>query len=52
MSDVYATHAAMEKAGVAFHKTPDGGSMKGLAFAKDPDGYLVELIKRGQDGLF
>lgn len=52
VSDVYATHAAMEKAGVAFHKTPDGGSMKGLAFAKDPDGYLVELIKRGHDGQF
>ena len=52
VSDVYATHAKMAAAGVPFHKTPDGGSMKGLAFAKDPDGYLIELIKRGQDGKF
>ena len=37
----------MHAAGVEFHKTPDGGAMKGLAFAKDPDGYLIEIIKRG-----
>jgi lactoylglutathione lyase len=52
VTDVYATHERLSAAGVDFHKTPDGGSMKGLAFAKDPDGYLIELIKRGQDGKF
>ena len=52
VSDVYATYEKMAVAGVEFHKTPDGGSMKGLAFAKDPDGYLIELIKRGQEGKF
>jgi lactoylglutathione lyase len=52
VSDVYATHEKLAASGVPFHKTPDAGSMKGLAFAKDPDGYLIELIKRGQDGKF
>jgi len=52
VSDVYATYDKLSSAGVAFHKTPDGGSMKGLAFAKDPDGYLIEIIKKGQDGQF
>ena len=50
--DVYATTERLLAAGVAFHKLPDAGAMKGLAFAKDPDGYLIELIKRGQDGKF
>jgi lactoylglutathione lyase len=52
VADVYATTAELQAHGVAFHKLPDAGAMKGLAFAKDPDGYLVELIKRGQDGKF
>jgi lactoylglutathione lyase len=30
--------------GVAFHKKPDEGRMKGLAFALDPDGYWIELV--------
>jgi lactoylglutathione lyase len=49
---VYATTAALQARGAEFAKLPDAGSMKGLAFAKDPDGYLIELIKRGQDGKF
>lgn len=30
-----------------FHKSPNGGGMKGLAFIKDPDGYLIEVIAQG-----
>ena len=52
VGDVYETYERLKAAGVEFHKTPDGGSMKGLAFARDPDGYLVEIIKRGQAGKF
>ena len=47
VNDVYTTCDKLEKAGVKFHKKPDGGTMKGLAFALDPDGYRIELIKRG-----
>ena len=52
VDDVHAFSAELEAAGVAFHKRPDEGGMKGLAFARDPDGYLVEIIKRGQAGHF
>ena len=52
VDDVYTFSGELEAAGVAFHKRPDEGGMKGLAFAKDPDGYLVEIIKRGQAGDF
>lgn len=46
--DVYATCAALEKAGV---KVPrPAGPMKGgstvIAFIEDPDGYRIELIQR------
>ena len=44
--------AALEEGGVAFHKKPDEGGMKGLAFCLDPDGYWIEIIKRGQAGDF
>ena len=50
--DVYEFCAALEEGGVAFHKKPDEGGMKGLAFALDPDGYWIEIIKRGQAGDF
>ena len=49
---MHAFSAELEAAGVAFHKRPDEGGMKGLAFARDPDGYLVEIIRRGQAGDF
>ena len=46
--DVYQACAELETNGVAFHKRPDEGRMKGLAFALDPDGYWIEVIRRGE----
>ena len=42
--DVYEACDRFHKLGVAFHKSPNSGGMKGLAFIKDPDGYLVEVL--------
>jgi len=46
--DIYATCAAMEKAGVKIPRAPGpmkhGGSV--IAFIEDPDGYKIELIER------
>eukprot|EP01063_Lacrimia_lanifica_P019442 TRINITY_DN2671_c0_g1_i2.p2 TRINITY_DN2671_c0_g1~~TRINITY_DN2671_c0_g1_i2.p2 ORF type:complete len:208 (+),score=70.20 TRINITY_DN2671_c0_g1_i2:48-671(+) len=44
---VYEACARFDKLGVEFHKTPNGGGMKGLAFIKDPDGYLIEVLPQG-----
>lgn len=49
--DVYAACEELEKNGVAFHKRPNEGRMKGLAFALDPDGYWIEIVKR-QAGVY
>ena len=49
VEDVYATSAALEKAGVTMQKRPDEGRMKGLAFCLDPDGYWIELCARQPD---
>jgi len=45
--DVYEACERFHKLGVEFHKSPNGGGMKGLAFIKDPDGYLVEVLPQG-----
>jgi len=47
VDSVYQACDDIEELGYGFHKTVDGGTMKGLAFALDPDGYRVEIIKRG-----
>jgi lactoylglutathione lyase len=49
--DVYGACEELERNGVAFHKRPNEGRMKGLAFALDPDGYWLEIVKR-QEGVF
>lgn len=49
--DVYAASAELEAKGVAFHKRPDEGRMKGLAFALDPDGYWIEIVRRSGGAL-
>jgi len=45
--DVYEACERFHKLGCTFHKSPNGGGMKGLAFIKDPDGYLVEILPQG-----
>ena len=45
--DVYETCDRLHKLGVPFHKSPNGGGMKGIAFIKDPDGYLIEVLPQG-----
>jgi len=45
--DVYAACQRFKELGVAIHKSPNGGGMKGLAFIKDPDGYLIEVLPHG-----
>jgi len=42
--DVYVACQRFKDMGAEFHKTPNGGGMKGLAFVKDPDGYLIEIL--------
>ncbi|MFC3227425.1 lactoylglutathione lyase [Marinibaculum pumilum] len=46
--DVYATCAAMEKAGVKIPRPagPLKGGTRVIAFIEDPDGYRIELIQR------
>jgi len=46
VDDVNEACAALEAAGVGFHKKPSEGTMKNLAFALDPDGYWIEVITR------
>jgi len=45
--DVYDACERLYKLGVPFHKTPNGGGMKGIAFVKDPDNYLIEILPQG-----
>jgi len=45
--DVYEACERFKEQGVEFHKSPNGGGMKGLAFIKDPDGYLIEVVPQG-----
>lgn len=46
--NVYKACERFQKLGVAFHKSPNSGGMKGLAFIKDPDGYLIEVLPQGE----
>ncbi|KAL7520132.1 hypothetical protein ACHAWX_004875 [Stephanocyclus meneghinianus] len=46
--NVYRACQRFHSLGVAFHKSPNSGGMKGLAFIKDPDGYLIEVLPRGE----
>ncbi len=46
--NVYRACERFKEMGVEFHKSPNGGGMKGLAFIKDPDGYLVEVLPQGK----
>jgi len=45
--DVYEACDRFKELGIAFHKSPNAGGMKGLAFVKDPDGYLIEILPQG-----
>jgi len=46
--NVYRACERFKEMGCDFHKSPNGGGMKGLAFIKDPDGYLVEILPQGK----